>query len=105
MRRADVQPRAALTRAPGHPCRAALLSHVTRLRREGIVIVESIAAWRKSLVPSDPEGMLLIASAAGTSSSAAMAAFAPYMWRGADYLAKMLHDADFVGELPGAVRV
>ncbi len=77
---------------------------MSRLRREGIILIESVLSWRRALVASDPLGMSLVAAAEGASSAAAAAVFSPYVWRGRDYLAKMLHDTDFVAELPNAVR-
>jgi hypothetical protein len=74
-----------------------------RLRKEGVVIIEGVLNWRRALVAADPEGMSLVASASGSSSAAAAAAFAPFLWRGRDYLEKMQHDLDFVSELAAAV--
>lgn len=84
---------------------AALLSHVSRIRRDGVLVVECVVQWRRCLVASDPDGMSLVAAAEGSTSSAAAAAFAPFLWRGADYLARMLHDVDFLAELGAAPRV
>ena len=83
----------------------ALLTHVARLRKDGVLIVESVVQWRKSLVESDREGMSLVAAAEGSTSSAAAAAFSPYLWRGQDYLSKMMHDLDFLAELSAAPRM
>jgi hypothetical protein len=84
---------------------AGLLAHISRVRRDGILIVEGVVQWRKALVASDPDGMSLVAAAEGSTSSAAAAAFAPFFWRGADYLSKMLHDTDFLAELGVAPRM
>ncbi len=84
---------------------AALLSHISRIRRDGVLVIECIGQWRRTLVASDPEGMSLVAAGEGSTSAAAAAAFRPFLWRGQDYLAKMLHDADFLAELGVAPRM
>ena len=89
---------------PGGPC-AALLSHISRIRREGVLIIECVLQWRRALAAADPVGMTLVAAAEGATSAAAAAAFRPYAWRGEDYLAKMLHDVDFLAELGAAPRM
>ena len=85
--------------------RAALLSHVSRIRRDGVLVIECIGQWRRALVATDPEGMSLVAAGEGSTSAAAAAAFRAFVWRGQDYLAKMLHDADFLAELGAAPRM
>jgi len=92
-------------RHPNLVNKESLLSHIARLRRDGVLLIECIVQWRKKLVESDREGMSLIAAAEGSTSSAAAAAFAPFIWRGQDYLFKMLHDLDFLGELGTAHKI
>ena len=83
------------------PSSIALLLHISRMRSVGISITEAIGLWRKIIAatPLSTE----VAAAGGLASSALGAAFAPFLWRGVDYLVKMFHDTDFITELPGAV--
>ena len=77
--------------------------HISRLRRQGIIILEAAVALRRALgAAGGPAGG---AARDGLGTVAMGAAFAPIMWRGVDYLVKMLHDTDFITELPGAVRL
>jgi hypothetical protein len=91
--------------SPSPPLCAALLSHVARIRREGVLILEGVVQWRRALASADPVGLSLVAAAEGATSAAAAAAFRPYAWNGVDYLQKMLHDTDFLGELAAAPRM
>ena len=61
--------------------------------------------WRRALAAADPVGLSLVAAAEGATSAAAAAAFRPYAWNGVDYMQKMLHDTDFLGELAVAPRM
>ena len=89
---------------PTYIC-AALLSHIARIRREGVLILEGVVHWRRALAAADPVGLSLGAAAEGATSAAASAAFRSYAWNGTDYLQKMLHDTDFLGELAVAPRM
>ena len=84
---------------------AALLSHISRIRREGVLIIECVLQWRRALTSADPVGLSVVAAAEGATSAAAAAAFRPFAWRGVDYLNKMLHDVDFLAELAAAPRM
>ena len=70
----------------------------------GVVIVEGVVALRRLLVAASADDVAALSASMGVASASATAAFAPYEWRGHDYLAKMVHDCDFVVEIPNAVR-
>ena len=71
----------------------------------GIVVVEGVLALRKLLVAASASDVAALSASMGVASASATAAFAPYLWRGHDYLAKMVHDCDFVVEIPNATAL
>ena len=89
-----------LARAPT----TALIAHISRLRKTGILVVEGVLAFRRLLADAAPADVDALSASLPAPSRASAAAFAPYEWRGRDYLAKMVHDCDFVIEIPSAVR-
>ena len=85
---------------------SALIAHISRLRQTSVVIVEGVIALRRILVEAAGGNVadLPVSLSANMQSQAAAAAFAPYVWNGSDYLSKMVHDCDFVVEIPNVVR-
>ncbi len=73
------------------------------LRRDGIIIVDSIQRWRSLLAEADAAsgGGGLVRLADGSTVPPHMT---PYIWRGSNYVYKMLRDLDFVAEAPEVVR-
>lgn len=81
--------------------RDSLLDLVADIRREGVVIVEGVKKWRESVIAADPFAAKRFEDE-GTGSVAKISNFneRPFMFRGKDYLVKMLHDTDFIADVP-----
>ena len=81
--------------------RDSLLDLVADIRREGVVIVESVKKWREAVIAADPFAAKRFDDE-GTGSAAKISEFneRPFMFRGKDYLVKMLHDTDFIADVP-----
>jgi hypothetical protein len=81
--------------------RDSLLDLVADIRREGVVIVESVKKWREAVIAADPFAAKRFDDE-GTGSVAKLANFneRPFMFRGKDYLVRMLHDTDFIADVP-----